>query len=83
MPGSPAQSINPMIYFENVSKEYPTSGRVLDSITLTVEPKEFVSIVGQSGAGKTTLLKMLLAEERPSEGSVFFESTDIHRKNSL
>lgn len=67
-----------MIYFEGVSKEYPTSGRVLDGVTLAIEPKEFVSIVGQSGAGKTTLLKMLLAEERPTEGSVFFESTDIH-----
>jgi len=67
-----------MIYFEGVSKEYPTSGRVVDNITLSIEPKEFVSIVGQSGAGKTTLLKMLLAEVKPSEGSVFFESTDIH-----
>ncbi|MCE9643964.1 cell division ATP-binding protein FtsE [Candidatus Parcubacteria bacterium] len=67
-----------MIYFEGVSKEYPTSGRVVDNVTLSIEPKEFVSIVGQSGAGKTTLLKMLLAEVKPSEGSVFFESTDIH-----
>ena len=67
-----------MIYFEGVSKEYPTSGRVLDGVTLAIEPKEFVSIVGQSGAGKTTLLKMLLAEERPTEGAVFFEATDIH-----
>lgn len=67
-----------MIHFDSVSKEYPTSGRVLDSVTLSIEPKEFVSIVGHSGAGKTTLLKMLLAEERPTEGSVLFESTDIH-----
>lgn len=74
-----------MIYFEGVSKEYPTSGRVVDNITLSIEPKEFVSIVGQSGAGKTTLLKMLLAEVKPSEGSVFFESTDIHtlRKSEI
>ncbi|HYF10129.1 MAG TPA: cell division ATP-binding protein FtsE [Candidatus Paceibacterota bacterium] len=74
-----------MIYFEGVSKEYPTSGRVVDNVTLSIEPKEFVSIVGQSGAGKTTLLKMLLAEVRPTEGSVFFESTDIHslRKSEI
>ncbi len=38
-------------------------------------------MVGHSGAGKTTLLKMILAEERPSEGKVFFESIDIHRLN--
>jgi cell division transport system ATP-binding protein len=67
-----------MIYFDNVSKVYPDESVALDSITFTVEPNEFVSIVGHSGAGKTTLLKMLLAEERPTEGAVYFQSTDIH-----
>jgi cell division transport system ATP-binding protein len=38
-----------------------------------------VSIVGHSGAGKTTLLKMILAEERPTDGAVYFQSTDIHK----
>lgn len=50
----------------------------LQDISLTVEPNEFVSVVGHSGAGKTTLLKMLLAEEKPTTGKVLFESTDIH-----
>lgn len=50
----------------------------LEDISFSIEPKEFVSIVGHSGAGKTTLLKMLLAEESPSSGKVFFESNDIH-----
>jgi cell division transport system ATP-binding protein len=68
-----------MIFFDRVSKVYPDDSVALQNITLSIEPKEFVSIVGQSGAGKTTLLKMLLAEERPSEGKVFFESTDVHR----
>src|SRR5690606_37563570 len=38
----------------------------------------FVSIVGHSGAGKTTLLKMLIVEDRPTEGTVFFEDADVH-----
>lgn len=67
-----------MIYFDNVSKIYGDKSVALDGITFTVEPKEFVSIVGHSGAGKTTLLKMLLAEERPTTGKVFYESKDIH-----
>lgn len=50
----------------------------LEGVTLSVAPKEFVSIVGHSGAGKTTLLKLLLAEERPTDGSVFFESIDVN-----
>jgi cell division transport system ATP-binding protein len=69
-----------MIYFDNVSKFY-SDGRspALQEVTFQVEPHEFVSIVGHSGAGKTTLLKMIIAEDMPSQGQVFFESLDIHR----
>lgn len=68
-----------MIYFEKVTKLYADKSVGLSDVSFSVEPKEFVSIVGHSGAGKTTLLKMLLAEERPTSGSVFFESFNIHR----
>lgn len=69
-----------MIYFDNVSKLYGNGqGAALDSVSFQVAPKEFVSIVGHSGAGKTTLLKMLIAEDRPTQGQVFFESLDIHK----
>ncbi|MEZ4195368.1 MAG: cell division ATP-binding protein FtsE [Candidatus Paceibacterota bacterium] len=69
-----------MIYFDNVSKLY-NDGRsaALQEVTFQVAPKEFVSIVGHSGAGKTTLLKMIIAEDRPTDGQVFFESIDIHQ----
>ncbi|HFC11039.1 MAG TPA: cell division ATP-binding protein FtsE [Candidatus Kaiserbacteria bacterium] len=68
-----------MIYFEKVSKMYDgDSVPALEDVTLSVEPKEFISIVGHSGAGKTTLLKMLLAEERPTKGTIFFESINVH-----
>lgn len=66
-----------MIYFDNVSKIYNGGEPALEGITLSIEPSEFVSVVGHSGAGKTTLLRMLLAEDRPTDGSVFFESTNI------
>jgi len=66
-----------MIYFDKVSKHYGDT-RALEEVTLSVGPKEFVSIVGHSGAGKTTLLKLLLAEERPTDGSVFFESINVN-----
>ncbi|MFA6050214.1 MAG: cell division ATP-binding protein FtsE [Candidatus Paceibacterota bacterium] len=67
-----------MIYFDKVSKTYPNETSALSNITLTVKPKEFVSIVGHSGAGKTTLIKMILGEEKPTEGAVYFESVNIH-----
>jgi cell division transport system ATP-binding protein len=74
-----------MIYYDNVSKIYKDNSLILDSVSFGIEPKEFVSIVGPSGAGKTTILKMLLTEERPSSGKVFFESTDVHnlRKSDI
>jgi len=67
-----------MIYFDNVTKEYRDGTPALQDVTVSIAPKEFVSVVGHSGAGKTTLIKMLLGQERPTAGSVFFESVDIH-----
>jgi cell division transport system ATP-binding protein len=67
-----------MIYFDKVTKTYRDGTPALEDITISIAPKEFVSIVGHSGAGKTTLLKMLLAEEKPTSGAVFFESVDVH-----
>ncbi len=67
-----------MIYFDEVSKVYSDNSVALESVTLSIEPNEFVSIIGSSGAGKTTLLKMLLAEESPTTGSVLLESRNVH-----
>ncbi|MCX6739197.1 MAG: cell division ATP-binding protein FtsE [Candidatus Parcubacteria bacterium] len=67
-----------MIYFDKVSKKYPNESLALQDINFSIAHNEFVSIVGHSGAGKTTLLKLLLAEEKPTEGSVFFESVNVH-----
>lgn len=67
-----------MIYFDKVSKVYADNSVALDEITFTVDAKEFVSIVGHSGAGKTTLVKLILTEEKPTSGKVFYGSTDIH-----
>ncbi|HEY4503029.1 MAG TPA: cell division ATP-binding protein FtsE [Candidatus Paceibacterota bacterium] len=68
-----------MIYFNNVSKVYNKDSVALNDVSITVTAGEFVSIVGHSGAGKTTLVKMVLADENPSSGTVFFESIDIHK----
>ena len=67
-----------MIYYDRVSKIYADNSVALEDVSFSVEPGEFISIVGHSGAGKTTLVKMLLAEERPTTGSVFFESINVH-----
>ncbi len=75
-----------MIYFDKVTKiYYDGAPPAVADINLSIEPGEFVSIVGHSGAGKTTLLKMLFAEVIPTEGSVYFGSRQISElsKNDL
>ena len=66
-----------MIFFENVSKIYSPTSLALKEVTLKIKPKEFVSIVGASGAGKTTLFKLLIAEENPTEGRIFFDEAEV------
>ncbi|HEX7724139.1 MAG TPA: cell division ATP-binding protein FtsE [Candidatus Paceibacterota bacterium] len=68
-----------MIYYDKVSKKYSDGTVALEEVSFGVEPKEFVTIVGPSGAGKTTLLKLLIAEDRPTSGSVYFESLNVHK----
>ncbi len=68
-----------LINFQNVSKVYNSHAVALDNINLKIMREEFVTIVGRSGAGKSTLLKLLIGEERPTKGRIFFEKQDISR----
>lgn len=66
----------PVVGFERVVKEYSSEGaavRALDDVSLSVEPGEFVSLVGRSGCGKTTLLNLAGAMDFPTSGSVFVD----------
>lgn len=67
-----------MVYLENIIKKYSDKTLALDNVNFDVGRGEFLTIVGHSGAGKTTILKMITAEDAPTSGKVYFESTDIH-----
>lgn len=65
-----------MITVDNVWKEYGDQ-IVLERISLTIEDRAFVALVGPSGCGKTTFLKLLLGEERPSQGSITLDGKPL------
>lgn len=55
--------------------------RVLDKVSLTVNPQERLVIIGQSGAGKTTILRLILGILKPDAGTIFFKKNQISRMN--
>lgn len=66
-----------MILLDRVSKTYQKKGSsALQRVSLHIQPKEFVIIVGSSGAGKSTLLKLLTREEKPTTGKIVVGGID-------
>ncbi len=71
-----------MIFFDKVSKIYPAhlakkEHTVLNEVSFRIDKGEFVSITGKSGSGKTTIFKLILGEEKPTGGKIFFDNKDI------
>ena len=65
-----------MLEIRNISKIYHKI-KALDNISFQVGQGEFVSLVGASGAGKSTLIRLLLCEEKPTEGKIYVAGRDI------
>jgi len=53
--------------------------KVLEGVSLNVQPQERLVIMGQSGSGKSTILRLILGILRPEAGSVFFNQFEINR----
>jgi putative ABC transport system ATP-binding protein len=73
-----------LIELRAVSKRFQTAAgtfTALKGINVTVDPGEFVAIVGKSGSGKSTLVNMITGIDRPSEGEVYVAGTAVHALN--
>lgn len=78
------ENILDILRTENVSKIYgigDTRVTALDKLNLKISKGQFVSIIGPSGSGKSTLLHMLGGVDRPTEGKIYIEETDISSMN--
>ena len=69
-----------LISVNNLKKVYgtgETAVTALNSVSLQVEPGEFVAIMGPSGCGKSTLLHLLGGLDRPTSGSVMIDGHNL------
>ena len=65
-----------LIRLENIRKSYGEN-EVLKNITISIQEKEFVTLLGPSGCGKTTTLRILGGFENPDSGRILFDGKDI------
>ncbi|MFY9132652.1 MAG: ABC transporter ATP-binding protein [Candidatus Methanoculleus thermohydrogenotrophicum] len=73
-------SREPVVRFEDVTRIYslPAGDVVaLDHVSLTVEPGEFIAVMGPSGSGKSTLLNLMGCLDVPTTGKIYFSGQDI------
>lgn len=75
----------PLVRVEDVTKIYKANGvpsPALGGVSFVVEEGEFLSLAGPSGSGKTTMLNLIGCLDKPTDGSIFLEETDISTKKS-
>ena len=65
-----------MIEFKNVSKKYSTGVEAVHNANFKINKGDFTFLVGTSGSGKSTLIKLILKEEKPSEGTIIINGKD-------
>ena len=67
-----------MIEFKHVSQRYPNGTYGLQDFNLRIDDGEFVFVVGKSGAGKSTFLKLIMHEEKVTEGELTVGKFQVH-----
>ena len=69
-----------MIEFKNINKFF-NDKKILDNVSLKIQPNEIYGLLGPNGAGKTTLIMILLGRVFSSNGDVFFDNCKLNSKN--
>ena len=74
-----------ILKIENLKKMYGKGENLVnavDDVSFSIERGEFISVVGPSGSGKSTLLHLIGGVDRPNEGKIYIEGTDISNYKS-
>ena len=74
----------PILQTADLKKYYgdePNITKALDGVSLSIEPGEFVAIIGTSGSGKSTLLNMMGGLDVPASGKVIVDGKDLSTLN--
>ena len=74
-----------ILKIENLKKMYGTGENLVnavDDVSFSIERGEFIAVVGPSGSGKSTLLHLIGGVDRPNDGKIYIEGTDISNYNS-
>lgn len=66
-----------MVKFDTVTKRYDENIVALEDVCFEIEQGEFCFVTGPSGAGKSTIVKLLIKDEVPSSGSIFYEDIEV------
>jgi cell division transport system ATP-binding protein len=69
----------PVIEFRGVSKRYSSGDIGLDQATFSVDPGEFVFLVGSTGSGKSTVMRLLIKELDPTDGTIRVAGHDLEQ----
>jgi len=70
-----------MVIFNTVTKKYKENITALEDVSFRIDPGEFCFLVGPSGAGKSTIMRLLIREEIPTSGSIFFNEIEVPKLN--
>jgi NitT/TauT family transport system ATP-binding protein len=71
-----------MLHINGLHKTFPNKLKVIEGLSLRLEPGEFVAIVGPSGCGKSTLLSLIAGLEQPTAGKIYHHDNEVTKPHA-
>lgn len=73
-----------MLKFQNITKNYnKNQSHILKEVNFELNHGDIVGLIGKNGAGKTTLMKIIAKCQKPSDGQIYYNGTNLHEEDNL